>query len=159
MIDITAHPILVIGAPVTSYLRGHDEFQRIQVHYCTRDLLQCVGVCAGETSIEALQWVGNLLVWATPVVVRVHDTSVHTLVGSISRPKGGGQSGYGGCSLVLQEDSSLFICWADCLKVKTGGRLMRGFFPHMFNCSTNLSRLSAAHSLAEAWFGDAGIQT
>lgn len=49
--------------------------------------------------------------------VQVYDTNAHQLIGSLSRPKGGAHAACRRCSLYLHEGSTLYIAWADAVRV------------------------------------------
>ncbi|KAK9816865.1 hypothetical protein WJX72_006282 [[Myrmecia] bisecta] len=72
---------------------------------------------SGEGPIHVVRWAGTVIAWANDLGVKVYDTSVHRRIGFIERPKGSVKADQLKCHLFWEGASTLYIGWADCIKV------------------------------------------
>lgn len=71
----------------------------------------------GEGPIWTTQWRGNLIAWANDRGVRIYDVASRHRVAFISPPDDLPRADFFRCTLLWQDDVTLLIAWADCIKV------------------------------------------
>jgi len=72
---------------------------------------------SGEGPIYAISWSGQLIAWANNLGVKIYDCNIKQRITYISRPKGSPPPDQYQCHLMWVAEDTLFIGWADCLKI------------------------------------------
>lgn len=72
---------------------------------------------SGEGPIYIARWKGNIIAWANDIGVKLYSTATQTRIAYIDRPKDSPRADLFHCSLSWKDDATLFIAWADLLKV------------------------------------------
>ena len=72
---------------------------------------------AGEGPIQTIKWRGMFIAWANELGVKLFDTSTQQRISYIDRPKNSPRPDLYRCRLSWKDDRTLFIGWADSIKV------------------------------------------
>lgn len=72
---------------------------------------------SGEGAVRCVRWCGTLIAWANDAGVKLYDTGAHARVAHIARPAGSPKPDTFPPRLAWQDESTLIIGWADCVKV------------------------------------------
>lgn len=72
---------------------------------------------AGEGPIQTIKWRGMFIAWANELGVKLFDTSTQQRISYIDRPKNSPRADLYRCRLSWKDDRTLFIGWADSIKV------------------------------------------
>jgi len=72
---------------------------------------------SGEGPIQTIKWKGSLIAWSNDYGVKIYDCNTAQRISYIDRPKGSPRADLYKCNLCWENDYTLIIGWADCVKI------------------------------------------
>ncbi|KAI8852801.1 hypothetical protein BC829DRAFT_360401 [Chytridium lagenaria] len=72
---------------------------------------------SGEGPVYTVRWRGNFIAWANEAGVKIYDITAQQKFAYIDRPPGSPRADLFRCNLCWKSDDTLFIGWADSVKV------------------------------------------